>query len=104
MTDTFDYTQPNKIVDGMPVLLTVDEIAAKQASDAAWEAAQPRVQALQQIAALEAKQTARMVRNAVVSSTNVYPAGSPFAGLTDAQALASIETQINALRATLTTG
>lgn len=57
--------------------------------------------ARQQIMMLEAMQTSRMVREAQTQSANVFPSGTAFAGLTSAQALASIESQIAALRATL---
>lgn len=56
-----------------------------------------------QIAALEDAQTDRMVREAVTNATNVFAAGSPYAGLTSAQALAQIQSQIATLRAQLTT-
>lgn len=96
MTDEtpFDYTQPHKIVDGVPVLLTADEIAEDQAREAAWEAGETRrtkAKAQDQIDQLERNSAMpRPVRDMLIASsvTNVNAKA-------DIQAL---EDQIAALR------
>lgn len=50
-----------------------------------------------EIIALERQVTDRMIREQLTSSTNTFAAG-PFAGLTSAQAIASIQAKIVALR------
>lgn len=67
--------------------MAADEEAAFLADQAAQAALQPRLTLLAQIAALEATQTPRRIRNAVAG--------------TDGGWLASLETQIAALRAKL---
>ena len=58
---------------------------------------------LDQIAALEALQTPRMVREAQAGSTSTFPSTEPnFPSMTSAQALAALEAKIAALRLRLT--
>lgn len=64
---------------------------------------QPALTATQQkgiaIAQYEDMQTQRMVREAIAGATNTFPANHPnFPGMTSAQALASIQASISALR------
>jgi hypothetical protein len=69
MTD-FDYSQPHKLVNGLPVLLTADEIAEQQARQAEWEAGEQRRAIIQQIVELEAKVTQRRIREATLDIDN----------------------------------
>jgi hypothetical protein len=57
---------------------------------------------LMQIDWLEDSVTTRMIREQLSGATSVFPVGNIFAGLTSAQAIASINTQIVALRGQLT--
>lgn len=74
----FDYTQPHKIVNGTPVLLTSDEIAENAANDAAWLAAAPdraKQAAARQITVLENQASMpRPVRDMLLASTTTNDA------------------------------
>lgn len=83
----FDYSQPHKMVDGEPVLLTSDEITAQAVVDAAWEAGATKRSALEQIRVLENSVTDRRTREAVLG--------------VDGGWLANINQQIAALRSQL---
>ncbi len=74
------------------------EVGATYANGTFINPAVPTPTIDQQIAALEALQTPRLMREAATAATNVFPAGNSYAGLTSAQALAQIQTQIAALR------
>ncbi|MDE2099133.1 MAG: hypothetical protein KGL39_17900 [Patescibacteria group bacterium] len=56
----------------------------------------------QQINALEALQTLRMIREAHLGSSNTFPSTDPnFPGMTSTAAITSIQTKINTLRGQL---
>lgn len=55
----FDFTKPHKIVNGEPVPLAADELAAKAAEEKAWLAAQPKVQVLAQLSSIDTKLNAQ---------------------------------------------
>jgi len=77
----FDYTQPHRIVDGVPVLMTADEIAARAAEEAA-------------LAPLVAAQQAEASRLAQIDATI---SGASFnGGTTLAQLKAMSRDQFNA--------
>lgn len=88
---TFDSKRPFKNVDGKNINLTDAEIAEIQVDEAKAEELRPIITAQKQIAALEAQQTAALVRAAILGDK---PALS---------ALQSIDDQVAALGSQLAT-
>lgn len=84
---SFDYSQPHKMVNGIPILLTQSEITAWQAESAGGAALANHAAALQQIHSLEMTVTARRLREAMLGMDGGW--------------LANVNSQITTLRGQL---
>lgn len=93
-------TELHNLIDGVAVPLTDAEIAEFNTREEAAERRRANAEIDAQIAALEAMQTPRLIREAVMGlDCTVNKPGSCIHGLTPAAALAALDAQIAALRA-----
>lgn len=88
----------HKIVNGVRVALSEEELAEYAARNAAWDAGEEKREALKAIADLEARVTPRMLQEAAIGSaeTGLGPDGS----LTAKQFIAALREQVSEIAAT----
>lgn len=84
---TFDLTQPHKMIDGNPIVLTAEEIAEQKLLATIWNNCASKRTALHQIQAIESLMTLRRLREAVLGIDNGW--------------LVNINNQISILRGSL---